>query len=214
MKNELVILLHGIFRTSRSMSGLAKFLSRRGFKVLNINYPSTKFPIEELVSIIDKEIKSCRIEQYSRVHFVGFSMGGLLARAYLNQHKVSHLGKVVFIGTPNNGSEVADFLKNNLFYQKVFGPAGQQLITDQSDFNHMLGLPYYEFGVIAGNIPLGIFASAIIGKPNDGKVSIESTKLPGMKDHIVLRATHLLMPGNRNVWKQALYFLENSHFHR
>lgn len=214
MKNELIILLHGIFRTSRGMRGLARFLSQQGFKVLNINYPSTKFSLEELVVIIDKEIRNCRIEQYARVHFVAFSMGGLLVRAYLNKHKIANLGKVVFIGTPNSGSEIADFLKNNKFYKKVFGPAGQQLTTDQSNFIHIIGVPDYEFGVIAGNIPLDIISGMIIGKPNDGKVSIESTKLKGMKDHIVLKVTHPLMIRSRRLWNQVLYFLEHSCFLR
>ena len=51
-------------------------------------------------------------------------MGGLVIRALLNRYRPDNLGRVVQIGTPNHGSEVADFLKNDWLYRLFFGPAG------------------------------------------------------------------------------------------
>ena len=211
--DQLVILLHGIMKSSKKMKGLAEFLRKNQFDVCNISYPSTKFPLEELVDIIHDEISQASALSYNNISFVGFSMGGLLTRAYLNKYKPDNLGNVVFIGTPNNGSEVADFFKNYKLYKMLCGPAGQQLVTDQEEFKKILGMPDYDFGVVAGNFTVNLLLSRIINKPNDGKVSVESTKLQGMSDHIVLRTSHPFMIRNKKIWQYALNFLNHTKFH-
>jgi triacylglycerol esterase/lipase EstA (alpha/beta hydrolase family) len=59
------------------------------------------------------------------VHFVCHSMGGLLARGYVARHRPQRLGRMVMLGTPNGGSEIADRLKHIGVYRAWFGPAGQ-----------------------------------------------------------------------------------------
>ena len=139
-------------------------------------------------------------------------MGGLLIRAYLNKYRPEKLGRVVMIGTPNQGSEVADFVQNWRLYQKLYGPAGQQLITKQDSFSHFFGQVDYELGVIAGNRPIDIISSRIISKPNDGKVSIDSTKITGMKGHVVVPSSHTFFPTHKQTWQQTLNFLQNGQF--
>ena len=68
-----------------------------------------------------------------RLHFVTHSMGGLVARSFINRHRPDNLGRVVALAPPNGGSEVADFLSRNLLYQRYFGPAGAQLTTTRDD---------------------------------------------------------------------------------
>lgn len=211
MKNDYIVLLHGIFRTSRHMSKLAKYLESHGYNVLNLNYPSTKQPLEELIDIVWQDICS-KIKQQKTVNFIGYSMGGLLVRAILSKHRPAILGRVVLLSPPNKGSEVADFLQNNWLYKKLYGPAGQQLITDQTAIAHLFKDIDYECGIIAGNCSIDPFSSLLINGENDGKVSIESTKLNGMKDHIILGVTHTFFPYNKEVQKQTLHFLEYGFF--
>jgi len=205
--NETVVLLHGIFRTSRSMRGLEKYLSGKNYQVININYPSTHHPLEELVKIIHKQIP-----QSSIVHFVGYSLGALLIRAYLAKYRPENLGRVVMYGPPNKGSEVADFLKNFLLYKKLYGPAGQQLITKQNAIAHIFAPVDYELGIIAGNRTIDPICYFILPRPNDGKVSIISTKLDGMKEHIVIPATHTFFPQNKKAWELTYKFLKIGSF--
>ncbi len=208
---ELVILLHGMMRTKRSMNSIEKELRTSGYYILNITYPSNRLSIESIVEYIHKEIMQ-NLKEVSKIHFVGYSLGGLVIRAYLQKYKPKNLGRVVMVGTPNKGSESADKFKNLWLYKKLIGPAGQQLVTDQDTFKHIFGKVFYPLGIIAGSVAIDPINYMIIPKPNDGKVSVESTKLKGMADHIVIKTNHTFMARNSKVIKQILHFLKKGKF--
>jgi len=215
LMNDTVILFHGIARTKKSMEKLAAFLSGKGYRVANVGYPSTRFSIGDLVDIVRPQIDAAVNEAGDgRVHFIGYSMGGLLIRAFLRNHRPPKLGRVVMVGTPNNGSQIADFLKTWPLYRRFYGPAGQQLITDQTAMTKLFGTVDYELGIIAGNRTIDPVSSLIIGLriPNDGKVSVESTRLDGAAAHIVIPANHTFLPVNKIMWRQALSFLQDGRF--
>jgi triacylglycerol esterase/lipase EstA (alpha/beta hydrolase family) len=195
------------------MQEMADDLAARGYHTVNIGYPSRTKPIEELVEGVARKIpKSCK--SAPKMNFVGHSMGGLITRAYIEKYKPRNLGRVVMLGTPNHGSEVADFLKNVGLYKTFFGPAGQELVTDQSAFGAMFGKVDYELGVIAGDRSADPVSSYIIPGTDDGRVSVASTKLKGMKDHIVLHVMHMAMPKYDIVISQTAYFLKHGVFKR
>lgn len=202
---EKIILLHGIFRTERSMERFARFLRGHGYEVLNLGYPSTRMPIAELAEHLHPEIVRF-VAGGTPVHVIGYSMGGLVARAYLATHRPATLGKVLFLATPNRGSELADRLKDWSPYRHLYGPAGQELVTGPSD---RFGIPDYPFGVIAGNRSLDPIGWSLLPKPNDGKVSVAATKLDGMAMHRVVPVNHTWFPMSRTVWRAALEFLKN-----
>lgn len=210
---DTVVLLHGILRSRRCMGKLARLLAREGFHVLNTGYASSRYDIAALAQQLHTRINEQVAETQGKVHFVGFSMGGLLIRAYLAAHRPKQLGRVVMLGTPNNGSEVADFLQHNPLYRWVYGPAGQQLITRQQAFIHHFGAVDYELGIIAGNKPVdGFLSSRLIPSAHDGRVSVESTKLHGMKDHIILPVNHTFLPAYAPAMQQTLKFLQHGQF--
>ncbi|MFT6219898.1 MAG: esterase/lipase [Myxococcota bacterium] len=209
---EYVVVLHGIARSKSHMEDLEKYLSDNGYDVLNLNYPSTDQSLEELTKILKKEI-SLQIVEDKKVNFVGYSMGGLLVRTILGQQKYKNMGRVVQLATPNQGSEVSDFVKDWWIYKKIYGPAGQQLTTNQKKIFNLLNKKVdYDLGVIAGNFTIDPISSTLIPGNDDGKVSIESTKLKGMKDHIVVNASHTFFPSNKKVKKQTLNFLRHGKF--
>lgn len=208
--DEGVVLFHGIMRTAKSLARLAAHLEAEGFKVLNVGYPSTTLPLGEIAEAVHDDV-SAFAAQMGTVHFVGFSMGGLVIRTYLQAHRPDNLGRVVMIGTPNNGSEVADLLKDVGVFRRIMGPAGQQLVTDQSSFRHLFGEVGYELGVIAGR-NINPVARAIFGAPNDGKVSVASTFLPGCRDHIVVRRNHTFIPLAKKVHSETATFLRTGRF--
>lgn len=149
--NDTVVLFHGIARTKKSMEKLAGFLSGHGYRVVNVAYPSTKFSLEDLVGLIRPQIDDAATNAgEGRIHLLGYSMGGLVIRALLKDYRPANLGRVIMVGTPNNGSEVADFLKSWFLYRKLYGPAGQQLITDQRTMIGLFGAVDYDLASSPG----------------------------------------------------------------
>jgi len=202
-----VVLLHGLARTSRSLRKMERALQDAGFATLNLDYASRRRPIEALVEDIHPAISGFA-ESAGSLHFVTHSMGALLARAYLARYRPNGLRRIVMLGPPNNGSEVADVLKDMALFRAFYGPAGQQVGTRQTDL-----LPDCAVGIIAGNRTLDPIASFfIVPRPNDGRVSVASTKLEGMTDHIVLKTSHSLMLLNRGAIAQTIAFLRDGQF--
>jgi triacylglycerol lipase len=119
-----VILLHGMGRTHRSMATMAKQLANKGYRVINQDYPSTQASIETLSQgIVADTVQRCRLESFSTpVHFVTHSLGGILVRQYLQGHRLPPGSRVVMLSPPNQGSEIADLLKDNFLYRWIMGP--------------------------------------------------------------------------------------------
>lgn len=213
--NETVVLLHGILRSGMSMNILKYRLRYEGYDIVNITYPGNKKTLEELTEFLHKELSlSPSFNGASKVHFVTHSMGGLVTRYYLERHRPANLGRVVMMAPPNKGSEFADFMcdKKSLcrIFEKVYGPAGQQLRTNHE---HAEDKVDYEVGVIAGSRSINPVAPFVIRDDrHDGIVPVERTKIDGMKDHIVLPASHTLMMYNPGVQKQISHFLKNGRF--
>lgn len=210
-KPEYVVVLHGIFLSNKHTAKLTKFLEQKDYNVLNINYPSTEKPLAELVTFVNLKIKE-QIPANSKVNYVGYSMGSLIIRAILEQDRSQNLGRVVFLAPPNHGSEVADFLEDNFLFEKFYGPAGSDLTTSKVTNNNLFGEVYYELGIIAGSNTIDPISSLIIKGEDDGKVSILSTKLEGMKEHIILPVSHHYMPKSKEVHNYVYNFLKYGSF--
>lgn len=207
-----VVLLHGIARTSRSLRKLEEALKSSGFATCNLDYPSRKKSLHDLAAEINPAIMNFA-EKIGPIHFVGHSMGGLLIRVYLAKYRPVRLSRVVMLGTPNGGSEVADLLKGLSIYRAFYGPAGLQLLTGQDQTLACLPPLDYEVGVIAGTRSIDPISSFfVLPKPNDGRVSVQSSKLAGMADHMTIKASHTRLPGHPTAIEQTIAFLREGRF--
>src|SRR5690606_16990726 len=144
---------------------LEKRLRREGYDAcINIQYPSNKYDLNDLCELVhERLINDPNYTDAGRVDFVTHSMGGLLARYIITRHHPKNLGSVVMLGTPNHGSEMADFLSGNKVLSRpfrwLFGPASSQLRTNIAHFETMRETEVidYPLGIIASNISLNPF---------------------------------------------------------
>lgn len=218
MSRESVFLLHGLARTARSMKPMAAALDRAGFCVINVDYPSRAHDLPELVRIVTPQFRKA-VEHSTVLHLVAHSMGGLIARLLMKAHGGAGIGRAVFTGTPNRGSEVAArYLKGGPF-SWFYGPAGRQL-GPGSISKLDLGVPPCPVGVIAGTRrfhPLnvsGYLAWTVFGfgTDNDGSVSVESTRLPSMADFATVDVNHVSLPRHPEVIRLVRRFLCEGRF--
>ena len=214
---DYVVLIHGIARTYKSMNYIAEFLNKKGYHTINVDYESTRFTIENLVNnyLVDVIDEYC-VDKDKKIHFVTYSMGGILLRYYLVNYGCPQLGRVVMIAPPNYGSAIVDKMKESKFlgflYKAIYGPAGQQLGTTNDNILAYLPDADFEPG-ISGTSPLLPFLSnKTLEGDNDGSVTVESTKIRGYKDHCRIAASHLLIIYYRLTLNQILMFLRKGYF--
>ena len=210
---EEVILIHGLCRTSHSMEKMESALTNAGYKVKNVEYPSRTASIQQLADdAIGKAVSDCQRDGAVKIDLVTHSLGGILVRSYLARHSVPSLGRVVMLGPPNQGSEVVDKLGQLHLFKWIDGPAGVELGTDTNSTPNRLGPATFPVGIIAGDRSINWINSLIIPGRDDGKVSVERTKLAGMSDHIVIHTTHTFIMRNSEVIRQTIQFLRTGGF--
>lgn len=202
-----VFLIHGIFMHAYIMQYMERQLKKCGYEVYSFSYRSVRRNLQENAALLIEFSKS-NSQAGDVCHFVGHSLGGLLIRQAYVLSPESFTGRIVTLGTPHNGSEVARRVVNHL-HEMIIGGAFNSALDGR--------LPAWsgdvDLGSLAGDKCIGI-GSVFEGleKPNDGTVSVQETRLQRQTDHIVLPLSHTAMVYSSRAVEQVDYFLRYGRF--
>ena len=193
------------------MNGIAKVLREAGYPVYNWGYPSASKTIEGQAASLNKYVKI--INKNKRIHFVGFSQGAIIIRYMVTHYRIPHKGRFVMIGPPNHGSALAEHYYHYAWFQMLYGNQSiKELFPSRKNFFKECGIPRMEFGIIAGGAGDGKGYSNGLRGDNDGMVSVESARLEGAKDFILLRHRHIPLIFSGDTARQTLHFIQTGKF--
>lgn len=204
---EKVFLVHGIFAHAMVMTSLRHRLIDCGYDVYSFSYRSVRREMGDNAERLVDFVKANSETDIPR-HFVGHSLGGLLIRLAYELSPDCFNGRIVTLGTPHNGSLVAERLVNNV-HDNVLGGAYEDALD--GDLPAWTGA--VELGSIAGNTPVGIgLIIPDLEKPNDGTVTVRETQLPNQTDHIELPLSHTALIYSKRAAAQVDAFLRHGRF--
>lgn len=210
MTGTAVIALHGILRSSKSWDAMRHVLEPDGYHFVAIDYPSTQRTISQFADQLQSVIES--LEGIEKIHFVVHSMGGLVVRRWCQSYSDPRIGRLVMIGTPNAGAEIATMLRQNLLFRTIFGPAGQELVAEPDNFTATLPVPPFEFGVIAGARGIEEGFNPLIPGDDDGIVTVNSARLAGATDSYTVRCLHSFQCWNPDAMQATRRYLQTGAF--
>jgi len=112
-----ILLIHGMVDNRSIFALLSRQLRRRGFgRVLSLNYSPLSGDVRQVARRLSELVESvCAETGYERIHMIGHSMGGIVARYYaqcLGGDERVHT--LVTLGAPHNGTRTAHFLPHPL----------------------------------------------------------------------------------------------------
>ena len=206
-----VVLLHGLARSSRSMRTLEARLTAEGYRVHNLDYPSRSAAADELIGLLARRVAECCSDGRS-VHFVGHSLGAILARAYLATESPVAVGRVVQLAPPNGGSEIVDRWGDQWWFRSFFGPTGARLGTGADALPAALPRPDYELGVVAATRSINPLGSYLLPGDDDGAVTVARTHVDGEADFIAVAATHTFVMRHADAVDATVRFLRSGRF--
>ena len=195
-----VVVLHGLYMSGFVMRPLCARLEKSGLKILNLTYNTLSPDRAAIFDKIDRFING------KPTALVCHSMGGLVARAYLEANSLQsrHVEKVITLGTPHKGSHIAKQMQQKGF-EMLLKNSVEFLLSENGDwpFNAKL----YS---IAGDLPIGLMPLIAKGSVSDGTVLIDETKLNGMAEHKVFHLSHTSMIYSRQVMDYIIRLINQS----
>lgn len=205
------VLVHGLFLNGAEFALLRRRLQREhGFECHRFSYPTVRGDMARTVERLTIFVEGIDAD---RVHFVGHSLGGIVLCRYFEQEKKVREGRVVFLGSPANGSRSAQAVARHSWLRPIVGKLVARELVDECAPRCWNGR--HDLGVIAGTRPMGLgrfFAN--FDEDCDGTVGVSETKLPGHSAHVTVPVSHMGLLVDSRVAAHVGAFLEHGHFQR
>lgn len=211
-RERWVILLHGVMRSPASMGKIESALREKGFFTVNFAYSSRHEPVKVVTKRLHREVTKLAERDIESISFVTHSFGTIVVRYYLAHHTVKKLGRFVMIAPPNKGSEWARILGRLSLYHWAMGVAGLKVQDVEKSIPKIMAPPPCDFGVIAGGTGTRVGINPLLRGDDDGTVTVDETKLEGMKDFVQVRGQHSMLLVQKKVSDNVISFLEVGKF--
>jgi hypothetical protein len=210
--STMVVYVHGLWLTGIE----GGILRRRLAKALSaetrvFSYASVKSGIAANAQALAKFLGGLHTDT---LHLVGHSLGGLVILKLFESPEGARLppGRIVLLGSPLNGSLAARNLARLPFGKKILGRGIDEALLRPQERRWQ---GERELGVIAGSMGMGL--GRLVGVPgllSDGTILVDETRLPGIRDHLVLTVSHTGLPFSPAVARQTSAFLSSGNFIR
>ena len=232
--NEAVVFIHGFWASPANLFPLSMRVRRAGYKTSLFGYNSIGKSPAQNAKDFARFIE--RIDART-VHIVAHSLGGIVVKHFMDKHPMASIGRVVMIGTPLKGSEVAQHFIQYDAAKYVLGRSVERgLLGDAPPWpkDRPLGMIAGQqgFGLVTllkmadsyisekasgrKNLELGRAAinAAIAGdgEPNDGLVNLSETMSDEVTHRYELRQGHTGMLLSNETAKAALCYLQHGNF--
>lgn len=216
-QGKVVIVLHGLLRSREQLAPLCEYLVKEGdYTVINFGYASSRAEVADHAAALARIVKRCN--EAEEINFVAHSLGNIVVRHYLADCTASgkkldpRINRIVMLGPPNNGAEMALRFRNNPLFQLVWGKSGKQLADQWEKLQPHLATPTCEFGIVAGARGNAIGLNPLVAGDDDMVVAVAETKLPGARDFITVPVLHGDLMDDAQVRKYTLHFLKDGSF--
>lgn len=203
------MLVHGLWFGGWLLTLLKSRLRRQGFAVHVVDYATVRGDLRTAAAQVHAVVSALAAQ--APVHLVGYSLGGIVIRAYLHFYNDAPAGRTVTLGSPHHGSHAAQSLARLRLGRWLLGRCMAELLERGPA---RWPLPARDVGVIAGTVSAGL-GRLIAGlpRPNDGTVAVSETELPG-RELLLLPASHLTLVLSARVAHQTAFFLRSGRFDR
>jgi pimeloyl-ACP methyl ester carboxylesterase len=212
---EVVILMHGLMRSSTSMQSMGKHLeSELKIQPIYFEYASTRSSITDHALAFGEFVDSLPADV--QLNLVGHSMGNIVARHYIGDlqragqtEKLKRIRSVVMLGPPNQGASIARQLAKTGVFGWIAGKGGLELGPGWQEFQARLATPVCPFGIVAGKLPDSTPANPLVDGDSDFVVSFEETQLPGAADVITVPRLHSFLMDAPEVQAATANFIKS-----
>ena len=206
MPREIVVLVHGLWMHGVAMWPLRRRVRRAGYAARVYSYPSVRCDLRENARRLAHHLQASGAD---RLHLVAHSMGGIVALNAAALLPAGVVGRIVLIGTPFAESFSARELDRSRWGRRLLGACMPQWLHERRAFATDAALASFDIGVIAGTgrIGMGRLIAPRLPTPNDGVVAVDETRVPGMRDHLVLPVSHTAMLISSGVARQVCAYL-------
>ena len=189
-----------------SMLVLSRRLQKQGFECSAFTYASVQRSPGRNADHLHEFVASIQADE---VHFVGHSLGGIVLLHLFDRHPQQPPGRVVLLGSPVKGSNVARANNNNALLRMILGRSTQGGVLGE--------VPEWkggrDLGIIAGTRPLGM--GRLLGglqEHSDGTVAVKETRLDDATDFLTLPVTHTGLVLSASTANQVAHFLREGEF--